>query len=232
MDDPVFTAEDPRLKQVAKAKKKELLASLPGKLMSIKTEIGLTFPRLPLTGELGNSLKNLAPRLTDEYTGLKATKGVLLEKRLDSYGSMVFATHGYFGNDLPGIQEPVLVLTLVGQPEDTDGFLCMSEVMSLKMNADVVALTACQTGLGRRISGEGAMSMGRAFQYAGAKTALMSLWSVSEEASVRLVESFFRHLKQGKNKLRALKMAKDEIRQAGYDHPFYWAPLILVGEVQ
>jgi CHAT domain-containing protein len=60
---------------------------------------------------------------------------------------MVFATHGYFGKDLPGIQEPVLILTLVDQPKGQDGFLRMSEVMGLKMNADVVALTACQTGL-------------------------------------------------------------------------------------
>jgi len=128
--------------------------------MSIKTEVGLTFPRLPLTGELGNSLKHLDPARTDEYTGMKAAKPVLFKKPLDGYGSMVFATHGYFGKDLPGIQEPVLVLTLVDQPKGQDGFLRMSEVMGLKMNADIVALTACQTGLGRRISGEGTMGMG------------------------------------------------------------------------
>ena len=81
------------------------------------------------------------------------------------------------------------------------------------------------------ISGEGTMGMGRAFQYAGAKCVLMSLWSVSEEGSVKLVEAFFKNLKEGKNKLEALKLARDEIRKAGYDHPFYWAPFILVGEM-
>lgn len=105
-------------------------------------------------------------------------------------------------------------------------------VMGLKLNADMVALTACQTGLGRHISGEGTMGMGRAFQYAGAKSVSMSLWSVSENASVKLVESFFRNLKEGKGKLEALKLARHEIRKEGYDHPFYWAPFILVGEVQ
>jgi len=54
---------------------------------------------------------------------------------------------------------------------------------------------------------------------------------VAEKSSVQLVESFFRHLKQGKNKVDALKLARDEIRKAGYDHPFFWAPFILVGEV-
>jgi CHAT domain-containing protein len=230
MDDPVFDAADPRLKQIAKKQRKTMLASLPDKLMSIKSEIGLTFPRLPLTGQLGETLKKLDPALTVEYKGMEAAKPTLLNNPLDRYGSMIFATHGYFGKDLPGIQEPVLVLSLVDQPKGIDGFLRMSEVMGLKMNADIVALTACQTGLGRRISGEGTMGMGRAFQYAGARSVLMSLWSVAESSSVKLVESFFKHLKEGKNKLEALRLARQEIRRAGYDHPFYWAPFILVGE--
>jgi CHAT domain-containing protein len=200
--------------------------------MSIKSEIGLTFPRLPLTSELGNSLKHLDPERTDGYTGMKAAKPVLFKNPLHGYGSMVFATHGYFGKDLPGIQEPVLVLTLVDQPEGKDGFLRMTEVMGLKMNAELVALTACQSGLGRRISGEGTMGMGRAFQYAGARSVLMSLWSVAEKSSVMLVESFFKHRKEGKSKLQALQMARKDIREAGYDHPFYWAPFILVGDTE
>ena len=155
----------------------------------------------------------------------------MLQKDLKPYRSLVFATHGYFGKDLPGIQEPVLILTLPGQPEGQDGFLRMTEVMGLKMNCDIAALTACQTGLGRHISGEGTMGMGRAFQYAGAKSVLMSLWSVAEKSSVEMVESFFKHLKEGKNRLEALRLARDEIRKAGYDHPFFWAPFILVGEV-
>ena len=104
-------------------------------------------------------------------------------------------------------------MTLLDQPKGQDGFLRLSEVMGLKLNCDIAALTACQTGLGRHISGEGTMGMGRAFQYAGAKSVLMSLWSVSETASVNLVESFFKHLKEGKNKLESLKLARDEIRK-------------------
>ncbi len=102
----------------------------------------------------------------------------------------------------------------------------------MSLNADVVALTACQSGLGRHVSGEGTMGMGRAFQYAGAKAVLMSLWSVSERASVNLVEGFFKHLKEGKSKLEAMRLARKEIREAGYEHPFFWAPFILVGEVE
>lgn len=74
------------------------------------------------------------------------------------------------------------------------------------------------------------MGMGRAFQYAGARSVLMSLWSVSEVASVRLVKSFFQQMKEGKGKSEALALARTEIRSRGFDHPFFWAGLILVGE--
>jgi len=169
MDDPVFGPDDPRLKSMAQAKRQQLIESLPQNLMSIETELKMGFPRLAYTGELGKSLKNLDPGKTEEHTGMEAAKPVLFKKPLDSYSALVFATHGYFGKDLPGVMEPVLVLTLVDQPKGQDGFLRLSEVMGLKINADLVALTAGQTGLGRKISGEGTMGMGRAFQYAGAR---------------------------------------------------------------
>jgi len=231
MADPVFESDDSRLREMEKKRRAELLASVSDKLMSIKNETGLIFNRLPLTGDLGTALKNLQPDSTDLYVGMDARKPLLFKEKLDKYRSVVFATHGYVGEGLPGIMEPVLVLTLVDQPQDKDGFLRMSEVMSLDLGADVVALTACQTGLGREVKGEGTMGMGRAFQYAGARSVLMSLWSVSETASVNLVEGFFKHLKEGRNKLEALRLAREEIRKAGYDHPFYWAPFLLVGEV-
>ena len=232
MVDPVFTLNDRRLLKYAKQSQEKLAATLPTDLLvPMEEQNSLTFKRVELTAQLGESLKKADPSRTDIYEGMDARKSVILRKDLTPYRSVVFATHGYFGKDLPGIQEPVLVLTLLDQPKGEDGFLRMSEVMGLNINCDIAALTACQTGLGRNISGEGTMGMGRAFQYAGAKSVLMSLWSVSEKASVDLVESFFRHLKEGKNKRESLKLAQDEIRKAGYDHPFFWAPFILVGEV-
>jgi CHAT domain-containing protein len=150
--------------------------------------------------------------------------------QLEHYEKIVFATHRFFSKDVPAFREPVLVLTLV--PLGSDGFLRMSEVMGLKLASDVVALTACQTGLGRHVSGEGTMGMGRAFQYAGADSVLMSLWSVAEASSVKLVESFFKHLREGKKKLEALQAARTEIRKQGFDHPFFWAAFVMSGEVR
>jgi CHAT domain-containing protein len=180
---------------------------------------------------LGRALEKSKPELTDLRTGLKACAHWFCHSNPQRYGAIIFATHRYFGKDLVGAQEPVLLLTLVNQPEKWDGFLTMSEVMGLNLNADIVVLTACQSGLGRRLTGEGVMGMGRAFQYAGAGSVLMSLWSVSEVTSVKLVQNFFKHLEAGKSKPAALRPARLEIRDEGYDYPYFWAPFILVGEV-
>jgi CHAT domain-containing protein len=136
---------------------------------------------------------------------------------------------------VPYIQEPALVLSQVVSPasqeaDPTPGFLTLTEVMNLKLNTELVALTACSTGVGKQVTGEGVMGLGRAFQYAGARGVLMSLWNVDEASTVLLVERFFGYLQQGKNTLEALRLARAEVRQAGYEHPFFWAPFILVGE--
>jgi CHAT domain-containing protein len=187
--------------------------------------------RLPLTGDLAEGLAAVFDQDATLFTGMNASKAKLLEdmgKELGNYGNLVFATHGFFSPDSPVFQEPILFLTLV--PLGTDGFLRMSEVMGLNICANTVALTACQTGLGKRISGEGTMGMGRAFQYAGAKSALMSLWSVSEKASVKLVQLFFENIREGMTKTEALDKARKQIRSEGFDHPFYWAAFIMFGE--
>ena len=106
----------------------------------------------------------------------------------------------------------------------------MTEVMRLKLDSDVAVLTACETGNGKLISGEGVMGLARAFQYAGSKSVLASLWNVAEEPSEMLVESFFHHIKEGNNLVTSLRYARRDIRNAGYVDPYFWAPFILIGE--
>ena len=230
--DPVFGAEDDRLVRRKKKRIHGVLEHLPENLMAVECNVGLKFDRLPLTRQLGDSLNALYPDKADVYMGMDAAKSRLMDNPLMDYGVIVFGTHGYYNADLPCVQEPILVLASTDPNNDMDGLLRMTEVTGLQLNADLVALTACQTGVGERVSGEGTTSMGWAFQCAGAKSVLMTLWSVSEQASVKLMEDFFRHLKAGKNKLEALTLARSELRQAGYRHPFYWAPFILVGETR
>jgi hypothetical protein len=232
--DPVFDTKDAR---VVKDGARTAAAGGPKHVYRLMNatkkagEEGLEFNRLPLTGELADCLKEMYEEKSDVYTGLKASKEVFFTTicpSLGNYGSILFATHGYLDTSSHGITEPLLVLSMV--PPGTDGFLRASEVMGLKLNAGTVVLGACQTGLGRQVPGEGTMGMGRSFQYAGARSVMMSLWSVAEKSSVKLVEDFFKYVRSGKGKLEALRLARSDVRRDGYDHPFFWAPFILVGE--
>jgi CHAT domain-containing protein len=235
MADPVFRMRDPR----AQASRKELLLAAKGteaavRLMDEMEQARgglLRLRRLGETGELAGQIEKLYGESSSVYTGLLCTKERFLEQVapvMDQFSAIVFATHGFAGNNIPGIMEPTLALTMV--PPGTDGFLTVSDVVSLNMNADVAALTACQTGLGISLAGEGVMSMGRAFQAAGARSVLMSLWSVAESSSVIMMEEFFRGLKEGKGKLESWTEARAKVRNAGFEHPFYWAPFVLVGD--
>jgi CHAT domain-containing protein len=101
--------------------------------------------------------------------------------------------------------------------------------MALPLSADLVTLSACQTGLGR-ISGEGVMGLSRAFFVAGARSVLVSLWSVSDEATERLMTAFYRHYVNGMSKAAALQEAMREVRALpSFSNPRYWAPFILLG---
>jgi CHAT domain-containing protein len=232
--DPVFQLSDTRAQKVKDhktASKKGDFHDEAAKTMASMEGTGVRFDRLERTAGLDGSLKEIFNNRLDSYIGLEATKVNLIDKlgpRLKDYRNIIFATHGYFGTKLHNVLEPVLILTLV--PEGTDGFLRISDVLNMNLNADMVALTACQSGMGKSVSGEGVMGLGRAFQYAGSKTVFMSLWNVSEKPSVMLVESLFRRLKEGHRKPVAMKMARDDVRKQGYDHPYFWAGFVLNGD--
>ena len=241
--DPVFSESDPRSRDALARMNIRPNAQflrpmgLGGRVTGLKlvkavgTEEGL-FARLDKTSILAAQLSRdgLAADPVDVLSGMSAAKPLLLNRNLAEYRNLVFATHGILNGMLPGISEPALVLTQVGLVDLQDGFLTMSEVMRMRLNADVVALIACQTGLGRQVSGEGVLGLGRAFQYAGAKHVMVSLWNVDEQSTTNLTERFFAHVREGKSPRLALKESRLDIRREGYDHPFYWAPFTLIGE--
>jgi CHAT domain-containing protein len=187
--------------------------------------------RLEETGALARELRTLYGERCDVYTGFQCSKKVFLQSidsRANGMNSIVLATHGFAANKIPGIMEPFLALTMV--PPGRDGILTMSEVAGLNIKTDTAALTACRTGVGIKLAGEGVLSMGRAFQCAGARTVIMSLWPVVEDSSVMLMKEFFKHRKQGKTKLEAWALSRREVRNAGFEHPLFWAAFVLVGQ--
>ena len=223
--DPVFGRGDSRSGKALASKKGGELSLM----RAVEEQGGLKLVRLPETGKLARALGRLFKK-SDSLIGSLATKKSLFRKDLRGYRHLVFATHGLLGGKVSGLMEPALALSREPGSRERDAFLTLSEAMRLRLKADVVALTACETGLGKDVAGEGVMGMGRAFQYAGARSVLVSLWSVAESSTTRLVERFFAHLKKGTDKVQSLRLARKEIRNAGFRHPFFWAPFILIGE--
>ncbi|MEH6537036.1 MAG: CHAT domain-containing protein [Psychroserpens sp.] len=116
-----------------------------------------------------------------------------------------------------------------------DSVLTASDIYTLRINAELAVLSACETGFGKLEKSEGVMSMSRAFQYAGVSSTVMSLWKVPDQETAKLMESFYKHLKAGNSKDEALKKAKIEYLETTDDvtlrHPFYWSGFVISGDV-
>jgi CHAT domain-containing protein len=223
--DPVFEDCDPR---AAKATAEASAEDAERRRVSIRTMGAGDCPRLRETAELSKNLGALFVRDgVRRLEGSQATLTGIERAGLSRYRYLVFATHGYLAGDRPYLREPALLLS---RDADRGSFLTMSRVMGMELNADLVALTACNTGMGARVEGEGTLGMGRAFQHAGARNVLMSLWRVEEKSTTRLTEGVFRRLREGAGAREALRAARREVRSGGYAHPFYWAPFVLMAE--
>ncbi len=107
----------------------------------------------------------------------------------------------------------------------------MREVFDLKLNADLIVLSACKSGLGRQIRGEGVTGLARAFFAAGASTVLVSFWNVNDRSTADFMTTFYKNrLQKGHDKTAGLKQTRLEmIRNQKYSHPYYWAPFVLIG---
>jgi CHAT domain-containing protein len=225
-------------------------------LRSAVIKSGFSLPRLPETRDEVLSIGELFGYKTNDPNiklDMDAAKSELLKSNLGNYRFIHFATHGILSGDIPYIMEPAIVLTQPGNRNPEDGFLKMSEILELKLNADIVVLSACKTALGKEIAGEGVVGLSRAFMLAGSKSVIVSLWSVESNSTAVLMKSFYSHLmKPGMSKEKALRLAKQELKnqslisddisrgvkitgrdkktQISTTHPFFWAPFILIGE--
>ena len=148
---------------------------------------------------------------------------------LSNFKYVHFATHGLIDEEKPDLSS--LVLTRNENSSD-DGLLQATEIFNLNLHADLVVLSACQTGLGKLVRGEGMIGLTRAFMYAGAPSVLASLWSVSDISTATLMGAFYENLiNKNLNKTDALRKAQlTMIRDEKFAHPFYWAPFIIIGD--
>jgi CHAT domain-containing protein len=161
----------------------------------------------------------------------EASRATALSERLGQYRVVHFATHGLLDVQHPELSG--LVLSLVderGHPQN--GFLRAHDIYNLKLGADLVVLSGCQTALGKEVKGEGLLSLTRGFMYAGAPRVVASLWRVPDQATAELMKRFYRGMfTEGLAPAAALRAAQVAIwKEKRWSPPYYWAAFTLQGE--
>jgi CHAT domain-containing protein len=191
--------------------------------------------------ETAGELRSLARALgaSDEalLLGTEATETRVKQARLEDYKVLAFATHGLVAGALTGLSEPALVLTPPAKgTEQDDGLLTASEVAQLKLDADWVILSACNTAAADGTPGaEGLSGLAKAFFYAGGRALLVSHWPVTSDAAVRITTRMLEEArKPGVGRAEAHRRAMlaliDDKDRPHYAHPLFWAPFVVVGE--
>ena len=192
---------------------------------------GWSLKPLPSTRQEVESIAALYPH-PKVYLGREATEA--RAKALGPKSRLIhFACHGLLDERFP--LNSALALTLPEHPAEgqDNGLLQAWEIFeSMRLDADLVTLSACDTALGKEMGGEGLVGLTRAFQYAGARSVLASLWGVADYSTARFMKSFYGYLRAGKPKDEALRAAQiDQIRKkGGSSHPFFWAAFELSGD--
>lgn len=152
--------------------------------------------------------------------------------KLSNYRYLLFACHGLLPGEVDRVVQPALVLS---HPEK-EGYLTMGDVFGLQLNADLVSLSACNTGGGKEVRGEGVMGLTRAFMYSGSPAVSVTLWSIESQSAKELDVGLFSNLAQKQGRAEALRQIKLALLRGEkgekYRQPFFWAPLVVFGDGQ
>jgi CHAT domain-containing protein/Tfp pilus assembly protein PilF len=157
----------------------------------------------------------------------------ITNKQLSQYRFLHFATHGFADPNNPELSGIVLSLFLDKQAKPADrGYLRLGDIFNLDFAADLVVLSACETGLGKDVNGEGLVGLTRGLMYAGAERVAVSLWQVNDEGTAQFMPEFYTQmLKQGKSPAVALRAAQMKLWQdSKWQNPYYWSAFTLQGE--
>jgi CHAT domain-containing protein/tetratricopeptide (TPR) repeat protein len=190
---------------------------------------------LPDSGrEIADMAASLGAGPESIFLGAAATESQVKRLDLGRYRTLAFATHGFTAGELRGAVEPALALTPPKTAtEEDDGLLTASEIARLKLNADWVILSACNTAApDGSLATEGLSGLARAFIFAGSRSLLVSHWPVDSSATARLTTTMLREIRKRADlpKDEALRRAMlHQLRSRRYSHPIYWAPFVIVG---
>jgi len=235
--DPVFDEDDPRVLREGvpprPAGAETAQENVDANVHRSASESGLErLERLRFSRREADVIRNLVPsdqRLT--ALDFDASRKTMLDPALGDYRIVHIATHGLINSRHPELSG--LVLSLVNpQGLAQDGFVKSYELYKLKLNADLVVLSACQTALGEQVRGEGLISLTRPFMYAGVSRVVASLWEVPDRASAALMDFFYQGIvKEHLPPAAALRRAQLKLRDMPrWSSPYFWAGFVLQGD--
>jgi CHAT domain-containing protein/Tfp pilus assembly protein PilF len=221
---------DPGLEQTPSSSDEHLTRSLEDVSGTRQGEAGLS--RLPFSRREAAAIM----AVTKEGEGMEAldfaaSRETATSRELEQYRIVHFATHGLLDNEHPELSG--LVLSLVGPDGNPrDGYLDLEDVYNLTLSSDLVVLSACETGLGKEVHGEGLIGLTRGFMYAGASRVVASLWNVDDIATSELMSEFYKAmLRDGRPPAAALRQAQLAMwKQKRWSDPYYWAAFTIQGE--
>ncbi|HLZ51295.1 MAG TPA: CHAT domain-containing tetratricopeptide repeat protein [Candidatus Acidoferrum sp.] len=241
--DPVFEKKDYRVKatdgHTPTAGEANREGDLPSETLTrsladlgLATNGELRLHRLPFTRKEAAAIMAVTPSgqglLAVDF---RANRGLAISQELSQYRIVHFATHGLLDSVHPELSG--IVLSMVderGRPQS--GFLGLQDIYNLNLPADLVVLSACETGLGKEIQGEGLVGLTRGFMYAGASRVVASLWNVSDVATAKFMARFYAAMEHdGMRPAAALRAAQIHMwKQSRWSSPYYWAAFQIQGE--
>ncbi|HYK21738.1 MAG TPA: CHAT domain-containing protein, partial [Pyrinomonadaceae bacterium] len=240
--DAVFDKDDERLAATAGSRSRNkpstMLAFAGSENRALRSFEGLAkgagiSRRLPFSRREADAIKALVPAQDAMVAlGFRANRTIATSPELSQYRFIHFATHGLLNSEQPELSG-ILLSTYDESGKRQNGFLQLHDIYNLKLSADLVVLSACETALGKDIRGEGLLGLTRGFMYAGVPRVIASLWQVDDAATAELMETFYKAmLTEGKRPAEALRIAQMRMWQQHnqWSSPYYWAAFTLQGE--
>jgi CHAT domain-containing protein len=229
--DPVFSEDDSRFTNNSEtAQNLNEDSELKDKLRFAESLNSL--PRLTESKDEGDSILRVADSSkSDIFTGFAATRERFLSANVSDYKILHFATHGLINETRPELSG-IIFSRFNENREKLDEVVRLQDIYGLNLHADLVVLSACETGIGKEEKGEGLLSLNNGFLQVGAKTVLSSLWKVEDSATVELMKNFYEILaNENTTSAKALQKAQIKMWESGrYKSPFYWAAFTVQGD--
>lgn len=233
--DPVFSRQDDRV-NVAPSENRIALAKPNAPAPMLRDFAGTlsdgSVARLAHASDEADAIQAVTPRGTSMIAkGFAANREAAMSSQVGEYRIIHFATHGFLNSEHPELSG--IVLSMVApNGEQTNGLMPLSDIYNLNLSADLVVLSACETGLGKDVKGEGLVGLTRGFMSAGSKSVVASLWKVDDRATAALMSNFYKFMLQdGMTPSAALRAAKLKVREEqAWRAPYFWAGFTLQGE--